>query len=219
MHLAFILDGNRRWAKREGLPSIEGHRRGLLTVRDQIIEACLEKGVAVLSLYTFSTENWKRTPLEVRGLMTLFEEMIDSQVEKYIDQGVRVRHIGRKDRLPKKVIEKLRESEEKTKHNSKLTICLAMDYGGHDEIARAVSKIDADEVTAEMIERNLDTAGLPAVDLLIRTGGEQRLSNFLIWQAAYAELKFLQKFLPELTKDDVVACIEEYQDRERRFGK
>ncbi len=221
MHIAFILDGNRRYAKKAGIPSIEGHRQGLITVRDRIIEVCLEQNVEVLTLYTFSTENWKRSNLEVNGLMKLFEEMIDSQIDTYMERGVRLKHLGRKDRLPKSVIKKLAEGEEKTKNNTTLTVCLAMDYGSQDEIVRAIARLaDSGERLAapEDFEKYLDTAGLPPVDLLIRTGGDQRISNFLLWQSAYAELKFLPQMLPELTKEDVVACIEEYRERERRFG-
>lgn len=205
-----------------GLPSIEGHRKGLLTVRDQIVEACLESDVQVLSLYAFSTENWSRSKTEVSALMKLFEEMIDAQVDKYLERGVRVRHIGRKDRLPQHLVAKLSDAEEKTKEKTNMTICLALDYGSQDEIMRAIERLAAsgERLADEKdFETFLDTAGLPPVDLLIRTGGDQRISNFLLWQSAYAELKFLPQFLPELTKQDVIDCIHEYRERERRFGK
>ncbi len=222
MHLAFILDGNRRWATEQGLPAIEGHRRGLLTVRDTIVEACLEHNVDVLSLYCFSTENWNRSKMEVSSLMMLFQEMIDTSISQYASRGIAVRHIGRKDRLPASLLASIDRAEHSIVGAPKLTVCLALDYGGQDEIVRAVQRVPQDELgalTTQTFTSYLDTTGLAPVDLLIRTGGDQRISNFLLWQSAYAELLFLPKFLPALTKVDIEQCLSEYEHRQRRFGK
>ena len=221
MHVAFILDGNRRYAKKMGIAGIEGHRRGLFIVRDHIVEACLEQGVQVLSLYCFSTENWKRSKPEVNGLMRLFHEMIDRHMREFTARGVAVRHIGRADRLPKSLLASIADAVQKNPQIPKLTVNVALDYGSQDEIVRAIQRLapaDMASLTPERFAAYLDTSGQPPVDLLIRTGGDLRISNFLLWQCAYAELVFLPQFLPQLTKQDVADCLRAFAERQRRFG-
>ncbi len=218
-HIGIILDGNRRWAKREGLTSFEGHQKGIDNMKN-IAEACLEHGIKVMTCYCFSTENWKRSPAEVNYLMRLFESYINKHLEEFHKKNVRLRHIGRHDRLPKTLLSSLQKAAETTKNNTDLTINLAINYGGRDEIVRAAKKAieEGIELTEESISTHLDTGEYPAPALIIRTSGEERLSNFLIWQAAYSEFFFIQKHFPELSKEDFAQIIKDFNQRNRRFG-
>jgi undecaprenyl diphosphate synthase len=217
-HLAIIIDGNRRWAKKRRLPGFEGHKKGFDKV-SEIGDYCLEKGVKILTLYCFSTENWKRSKAEVGYLMRLLAKAFSrEQVKKLNDGGVKMQALGQKERLPKFLQKKIERAEELTKNNKKGILNLAISYGGRAEIIQAVRKIRG-EITEKKLNDNLWTKGLPDPDLIIRTGGEQRLSNFLTWQSAYAELYFTDKYWPEFTKKDLDEAFEEYSKRSRRFGK
>ena len=219
-HLGVILDGNRRWAKERGLPTFEGHRRGAKKVK-KLVEWCLEKGISTLTIFVFSTENWKRTKLEVDYLMGLAKKAITVNLNEILKQGIRVKVIGSRERLPKSVREAIAETEERTKNNDKMTLNFALSYGGRGEIVEAVksiiqSKVAVGQVTEKLISQKLWTSDL---DLVIRTGREQRLSNFLIWQAAYSELYFFKKYWPDFTKKDLEKALLDYDWRQRRFGK
>lgn len=222
-HVAIIPDGNRRWAKAHGLPTLEGHRRGFEMAK-KIARKARELGVRVLTFWAFSTENWNRSPEEVGYLMKLYEKLIDDNLKEAIKDQVRLIHIGRVDRLPERLLIKLHNALDKTKDFTKHYLVIALDYGGHDEVLRAVSRLlraGVDTITERDIYQNLDTRDLPYpdVDLIIRTSGEMRTSGYLIWQAAYAEYMFTKKHFPEFTPEDFEACIEEYGQRQRRFGK
>ncbi len=219
-HLAIIIDGNRRWAKSKGLPSFEGHRKGFDKV-DKLGDYCLEKGVKVLTLYCFSTENWKRSKTEVSYLMRLLSKAFNREkIKKLNNRGVKMQVIGQKERLPKFLQKKIAKAEESTKNNKKGFLNLAISYGGRPEIVQAVKNIIKKglPVTEESINNNLWTKGLPDPDLIIRTSGEQRLSNFLTWQSAYSELYFPKKYWPDFSKKDIDKAFKEYSSRRRRFG-
>lgn len=222
-HIAIIMDGNGRWAKSRGLPRAEGHRQGTENLR-QIIRACVEFGVEILTIYAFSTENWRRPPLEVRLLMTILETVIDRELKELYQNGVQIRHIGRLDQIAPALQKKIQYACDYTKGNSRLILNVAFNYGGRDEIVHAVrqiiaSGIPADEVTEDVLNQYMFTGGLPDPDLVVRTSGELRLSNFLIWQAAYAEYYFTPVFWPDFNKDELRKAIQEYANRTRRFGK
>lgn len=213
-HVALIPDGNRRWAKEKGLSTYEGHKKGF----DQIVsigKKARKIGIKILTVWAFSTENWKRTPEEISYLMKLFEIMIGKFLRDAMKEEVRIIHLGRKDRLDKKLINKILEVEEKTKKFDKYYLCVALDYGGRDEIERAV------KVNKNNFSKFLDTKDLPYPDpdLIIRTGGEQRLSGFMLWQSQYSELKFVKKYLPDYSDLDFEKTIQEFSARQRRFGK
>ncbi len=223
-HLGVIIDGNRRWAKEKGLPSFEGHRRGLDNVR-RIGEWCYEKGVKIVSFYAFSTENWNRSKIEVTYLMKLLEEAVSG---KYLsdlhNKKIQLQIIGQKERLPKSLQDKIEKAEKLTKNNKNGIMNLAVSYGGRSEIAMAIKRIvenktPPEEITENLINENLWTKGLPFPDLIIRTGGEQRLSNFLIWQSAYSELYFTKKYWPDFNDNDLEKAFCDFAQRERRFGK
>lgn len=223
-HLGIIIDGNRRWAKKKGLPSFYGHKKGLDNVK-KILDYCLDKGVKVLTLYAFSSENWNRTKKEIEYLMKLFGETLNKKnIKDLNERGVKLRIIGQKEKLPQILQELIVKSEKETKNNKKGIINLAISYGGRPEIVQAVKsiinkKIPANKITEDTINNHLWTAGQPYPDLIIRTGGEHRLSNFLTWQSAYSELYFPKKFWPEFTTKDIDKAFEEYANRHRRFGK
>lgn len=222
-HIAIIMDGNGRWAKSRGLPRAEGHRQGTENLR-QIIRACVEFGVEILTIYAFSTENWRRPPLEVRLLMTILETVIDRELKELYQNGVQIRHIGRLDQIAPALQKKIQYACDYTKGNSRLILNVAFNYGGRDEIVHAVrqiiaSGIPANEVTEDVLNQYMFTGGLPDPDLVVRTSGELRLSNFLIWQAAYAEYYFTPVFWPDFNKDELRKAIQEYANRTRRFGK
>lgn len=222
-HVAIIMDGNGRWAQARGLPRIMGHRAGVEALRD-IIKACVEFGIPYLTVYAFSTENWARPKEEVNGLMNILEEMIDKEVPELHRQGVQIRHIGKLEGLRPDLQRKIQEAIALTRHNRRLVLCVAFNYGGRDEILQAVRKILAaglrpEEVTEETFTQYLYTAGIPDPDLVIRTSGEIRISNFLLWQAAYAEWYFTPVYWPDFDREEFRKALEAYAQRQRRFGR
>lgn len=222
-HIAIVMDGNGRWALSRGLPRLAGHRAGTENLR-RIIEACIEFGIPYLTIYAFSTENWGRPAEEVQGLMRIFEDVIDKELDHLHDQGVQVRHIGRLDRLNPTFQKKVLNAIELTKNNQRLTLCIAFNYGGRDEIVCAIQRmiqdgVQAEEVTDDLVNQYLFTAGVPDPDLIIRTSGELRGSNFLIWQGAYSEWYFPTAYWPDFDKEQLRLALEEYSHRERRYGR
>lgn len=221
-HVAVIMDGNGRWAKKRGLPRTAGHKEGLTSAK-KIVKAAANLGIKYITLYTFSTENWKRAKEEVGFLMNLIKSHLRAEFDFYKQNGIRVRQIGDLQGLPKDVQEEILNAEKDTEHFTGTTCILAINYGARNEIVRAVQKIidqnkKTAEITEETITSNLDTKDIPDVDLLIRTGGEQRLSNFLLWQNAYAEFVFTDKLWPDYDEEEFYKDIEEFQKRNRRFG-
>lgn len=212
--MAIIPDGNRRWAKKRGLPVIEGHRKGA-EVALKLLKKIKELDIKVLTFWAFSTENWRRKKEEQRALLSLFEKVADKYFNDVFKNKIHFVHIGRKDRISKKLREKITELEEKTKQFKDHYFVMALDYGGHDEISRAVEKY------GKNFAQFLDTRGLPYPnpDLVIRTSSEMRTSGFMIWQAAYSEWIFYPKYFPDFTPDDFEKCIEEFKRRQRRFGR
>ncbi|MEJ2183065.1 MAG: polyprenyl diphosphate synthase [Nitrospirota bacterium] len=221
-HVAVIMDGNGRWAAMRGLPRVEGHRRGAERAKE-VITASVEMGLGTLTLYTFSVENWQRPEDEVSLLMKLLEAYLRREASGLVRNGVRFRAIGQTWKLPGGVRALIRDLEEKTAQNTGLTLVAALSYGGRDEIVRAVRKalaagVEPGGFTEEALEGHLDTAGLPEPDLIIRTSGEMRLSNFLLWQSAYSELYFTSTLWPDFSKDEFLRALHDYRMRERRFG-
>ena len=226
-HVAVIMDGNGRWAKNRKLKRIDGHRAGIETVR-RIVRLAGEMGIGYLTLYTFSLENWGRPPLEIRGLMRLLADTLEREVPELNKNQVRIKTIGNILSLPKRNRDALKEAMEATSLNTGLTLILALNYGSRDEILRAVKKIghlikngelDPDDISPELIESSLDTAGIPDPDLLIRTSGEYRISNYLLWQLAYTELWITDILWPDFSNSDFLDALESFGNRERRFGK
>ncbi|MCS7251779.1 MAG: isoprenyl transferase [Anaerolineae bacterium] len=222
-HIAIIMDGNGRWAKARGLPRLAGHRAGTENLR-QVIEACADLGVRILTIYAFSTENWRRPPDEVYGLFDILEEMIDRELDSLDRNGVQIRHLGTMEGVPERLQQKIRTAIERTRGNSQLILCVAFNYGGRQEIVEAVRRMIADGLPPEavdesIISRYLYTAGLPDPDLIIRTSGEMRLSNFLLWQAAYSEFYVTPVYWPDFDREELLKAIEAYSRRERRFGQ
>lgn len=221
-HIGIIMDGNGRWAEMRGLPRIEGHRRGVTRVRE-IIETAYRMGVEVLTLYTFSIENWLRPDKEVTFIMDLLEETLKHEFSTFLEREIRFRVIGNREKLPEGLKNLIEYIERATEDNKRLTIQCALSYGGRDELLRAIRKavylnLSENEITEECINHLLDTSGIPDPDLIIRTGGEQRLSNFLLWQSAYSEFYFTPTLWPDFTKEELLESIYEYKTRERRFG-
>jgi undecaprenyl diphosphate synthase len=221
-HIAIIMDGNGRWAQSRGLPRLAGHRAGTENLRN-IIRACVEFGVKYLTIYAFPTENWGRPEEEVSGLMGIFDEVFERELAELHKQGARLNHIGNLDQVRPSLQEKVRKGMELTRNNDRLVLNVAFNYGGRDEIVQAVRSIVRDglkpeDVTEEIISQHLFTAGIPDPDLVIRTSGEQRISNFLIWQAAYAEWVFPQTYWPDFGREQLQAAIQEFGRRERRYG-
>lgn len=221
-HIAIIMDGNRRWAKNRGLPTLEGHRRGYNKMK-KVTEWCIKKGIKILTVYAFSTENWNRSQNEVNYLMDLFREALNRDITEMAKQGVQVKLIGQKERLAPDIQKMVKQAESKTKDNKKLLFQMAISYGGRPDIVQAVKKIanqkiPANKITEDLISKNLWTNGCPDPDLIIRTSGEYRLSNFLTWQSAYSELIFIKKHWPAFSEKDLELAIEEYNSRQRRFG-
>lgn len=216
-HLGFIVDGNRRWARERGLPTLEGHRRGIDLVAD-IAEECHKKGVKIVSFYIFSTENWNRSKEEVDYLMDLVEKCLKKFIKKCLKNDTRIAILGTKERLSDKLKTIVEEAEEKTKECKENILALCFNYGGKQEIVDAVNKIDG-EVTIDKIEENLYHPEVPPVDMVVRTSGEQRISGFMLWRMAYSEMLFLDKKWPDMTKEDVSMVLEEFANRNRRFGK
>ncbi len=225
-HVAIIMDGNGRWAQSRGKPRLFGHRAGARRVR-QIVEACPDLGVKYLTIFAFSTENWKRTQAEVSGLMLLFRRYIQKETQALVDNGIRVRFIGDRVKLDKKLVGLMDELERVTAHNELVNMTVALNYGGRDEVARATKRL-AEEVAAgrlkpedvneETLPHFLDTCVLPDPDLVIRTSGEARVSNFLLWQSAYSEYEFIDTLWPDFTPEIFAEVLNKYGTRERRFG-
>jgi undecaprenyl diphosphate synthase len=222
-HIAIIMDGNGRWAHKKALPRIAGHKQGVKSVRN-ITEICGELGVKYLTLYTFSEENWNRPQIEVLALMKLLVSSLKKEVRNLNDNNVCLTVIGDLNKMDDFVQDELNEAIDLTKHNSGLNLNLALSYGGRQEIITAFKRLyseinDPDEITEKRFESQLYTSNIPDPDLLIRTGGEMRVSNFLLWQIAYTELHISNTFWPEFGRDDLFIAINDYQKRERRFGK
>lgn len=222
-HIGIIVDGNRRWAKEKNYPSFIGHQKGAERI-DEIIKYAQELGIMIISIYAFSTENWKRDEKEVMNLMNLFNTYAKSKKEEVNNLGIQVRILGDFQGLPVFLQDSLIELIECSKNNEKMIVNLAINYGGRDELVRTFRKLlqinkSNLEITEELINLNLDTAGLPDPDLIIRTSGEQRLSNFLPWQATYAELYFPKVHWPDFNKEQLDIALDEFQNRQRRMGK
>lgn len=220
-HLGFICDGNRRWARSRGLPTLEGHRRGFNKV-EVIIDALKDTEVKYVSFFLFSTENWDRTAAEIDYLMDLARKKIDNLTKKAIEEGQRIVIMGRSDPVDPELWAKMLNAEEQTKDNAGLTICICFNYGGHWEIADAATKAIAAgelELSPETFRKYIYHPEVPDCDLIIRTSGEERISGFQLWRAAYSEFWFIQKHFPEIEAEDCMAALEEYHSRQRRFGK
>lgn len=221
-HIGIIMDGNGRWALARGLPRLAGHRAGTENLR-RVIEACIDFGIKYLTIYAFSTENWGRPAEEVQGLMGIFESVIDRELQELSDIGVQIRHIGRLDRLKPAFRDKVLHAIELTRLNDRLVLNIAFNYGGRDEIVCAIQRMIEDgvkpsEVSAELVNQYLFTAGVPDPDMIIRTSGELRASNFLIWQGAYSEWYFPDTYWPDFDRQELLKALNEYSHRERRYG-
>jgi undecaprenyl diphosphate synthase len=222
-HVAIIMDGNGRWAKARGLPRTEGHRQGTENLR-RILKAAVEFGIEILTIYAFSTENWKRPRAEVRVLMSILEMVIDRELRELNDSGVQIRHIGELDGIAPALQQKIRYACDFTRHNTKLILNVAFNYGGRDEIVHAVRRIVREGIAPEAIDEDLIssymyTSPLPDPDLIIRTSGEVRSSNFLVWQGTYSEYYFTPVYWPDFGKEELRAALLEYSRRTRRFGQ
>ena len=226
-HIAIIMDGNGRWAEMKGKPRVYGHKNGVTSVKE-VIEGCREIGVNYLTLYAFSTENWNRPKMEVRTLMALLVSSLRKELNTLVKNNIKLNTIGNIENLPEKAQAELAEVIEKTKNNASLTLTLALSYGSREEIVNVIrniskkvvnNQIGLEEINENIINNHLYTFSLPDVDLLIRTSGEKRISNFLLWQIAYAELYFTNTLWPDFRKENLFNAIVDYQQRERRFGK
>jgi len=222
-HVAMIMDGNGRWALQRGLPRLAGHKAGTENLR-RVIRSTVEFGIKYLTIYAFSTENWGRPPEEVKGLMYILEDVIDHELNELHKEGVQLRHIGRLERLAPSLQEKVLDAIEVTKDNSRLILNIAFNYGGRDEIVQAIQRMMKDgmtpeKVTDDLVSQYLYTAGVPDPDLIIRTSGELRVSNFLIWQAAYSEWYITPTFWPDFDKEEYRRALEAFSQRDRRYGK
>ena len=221
-HIGYIVDGNRRWAQKHGLPTYEGHLAGYNAITDVAL-ASFDAGVSFVSAYIFSTENWKRSEDEVGKLMSLVLRLLTSDVTILEKNNVRLRILGSRDGVSDKILAAIADAEKRTENNTHGTLALCFNYGGQLEIVDACKKVvqsgvTAGEITPELIAQNLYAPEVPPADLIVRTSGEQRLSNFMLWRAAYSEFLFLEKQWPDMTKEDVTAILEEYERRGRRFG-
>jgi undecaprenyl diphosphate synthase len=220
--VAIIMDGNSRWAAERGLSVADGHREGTRALR-RTVEAAIDVGIGSLTVYAFSTENWLRPPAEVDALMEIFGETIRRELPDLAEQGVRTRFVGRRDRVSPELQEQMAELERETAHRDRLDLWIAFDYGGRAELAEAARRIveeglGPEEIDEDVVARHLYAPELPDPDLLIRTSGELRISNFLLWQLAYSELVFTDRRWPEFGPDDLRAAVAEYSERQRRFG-
>ena len=225
-HIAIIMDGNGRWAKERGFPRLEGHRAGAESVRE-VMEACIELGVEYLTLYAFSSENWSRPATEVAALMGLLDRFLKEKAKDLDRQNVRLLAIGQLDRLPMKTRDLIDRIQARTAGHTKMTLVLALSYGGREEIVSAAKSLAVDavagkilpsEIDCELFASRLQTAGIPDPDLLVRTSGEMRVSNFLLWQISYSEMVIVKKFWPDFRQGDLFEAVREYQRRHRRFG-
>jgi len=222
-HVAIIMDGNGRWAKKRGLPRLAGHNAGGDNIRP-VVKIFADSGVKYLTLYMFSTENWNRPRIEVTGLLSLLARKIDRETRAFHQENIRLVHLGRLDRLSQILRKKVQAAVDLTKDNSGLTLCLAFDYGGRDEIVRAArcvasAAIPCDNIDESVLGRYLYLPDIPDPDLVIRTGGESRLSNFLLWQTAYSELYFTPVLWPDFGRTDIEEALSDYERRQRRFGR
>jgi undecaprenyl diphosphate synthase len=226
MHIAIIMDGNGRWAKERGLPRAEGHRAGAESIRE-VTEACIELGVKYLTLYAFSSENWNRPKNEVDALMKLLDRFLDDKAQELDRQNIRLHAIGDLDRLPAATRKRLDRIQQQTKHHDSMTLVLALSYGSREEITHAVrsiasgvaaGRISPEEIDGQLVSQHLYTRDIPDPDLLIRTSGEMRLSNFLLWQISYSEIVIVKKMWPDFRQGDLFAAVDEYKKRHRRFG-
>ena len=225
-HVAIIMDGNGRWAKKKGLPRIAGHKEGVNKVKE-IIETSIELNLKFLTLFAFSSDNWRRPKSEVKDLMSLLNNYLDNEIEEYLKRNVRLRVIGSRERLHNKIVKKINKIEIITKKNNGLQLTIALDYSGREDILFAMKetfkrnvkdKHDIDEIDCKLFSQNLMTYELPDPDLIIRTSGEIRLSNFFLWQSAYSEFDFVECYWPDFNKEHFIACVKKYQNRERRYG-
>ncbi len=225
-HVAIIMDGNGRWAKERGFPRLEGHRAGAESVRE-VMEACIDLGVEYLTLYAFSSENWSRPATEVKALMSLLDRFLDEKAKDLDRQNVRLLAIGQLDRLPEKTRDLIERIKARTANHTTMTLVLALSYGGREEIVSAARSLATDavagnispaEIDSDLFASRLQTAGIPDPDLLVRTSGEMRVSNFLLWQISYAEIVIVKKFWPDFRQGDLFEAVEEYKRRHRRFG-
>ena len=225
-HVAVIMDGNGRWARERGMPRVEGHRQGVDAVRDTT-EACAELGIPHLTLYTFSTENWKRPLTEVSALMKLLIQALKKEAKPFHENNIRLNAVGSIDQLPERAQEELRSVMAETASNTRMTLTLALSYSGKWYLTASMKKLAAqvqtgklppDEITEETIANQLSTASMPDPDLMIRTGGEKRISNYMLWQLAYSELHFSDVYWPDFRRQHLFQAVRDFQDRERRFG-
>lgn len=221
MNVGLIADGNRRWAKEKNLPTKKGHLQGFLAIKEEILPILREQGVKNFAVYAFSTENWKRAPLEIKNLLELFSEIFEQWADELLEEKIRLIHTGRKDRLPKKLLEKIQKLENQSKNFEDFTIYLCLDYGSENEVVRCVNKFFEENqketkiLTEEKLRKILE---VPMLDLIIRTGGEKRLSNFCLYQASYAEFYFIKKTLPDVKKIDTKKIMTDFLQRDRRKG-
>lgn len=221
-HVGIILDGNRRWAKRNGITSFEGHKRGA-EVFKEVSVAAFEQGIKYLSAYVFSAENWQRTEDEVSYLMNLIVKGVEKYLDEFNNKGIKIVILGCRDKLNAAVLKSIGRTEQKTKNNKNGTLAICLNYGGHQEIVDAVNKFftnnpDKNTISVEDLEQNLYSPYIPPVDLLIRTSNEQRISGFMLWRIAYAEFVFSEKLWPDFSEDDLIKALQEYKNRQRRFG-
>ena len=221
-HIAIIMDGNRRWAREKGLPDIMGHREGVKTV-DRITEECAKLGVKALTLYAFSSENWSRPKAAVDALMSLFKKSMQNYTKKAKENNIKMNFIGSTEGLSESLIEDMNKSKEETSDNTGLILTIAINYGARQEILDAVNEIcsagSGGKIDEELFEKHLYTSGLPELDLMIRTSGEMRISNFLLWQAAYSEIYVTDTLWPDFNEDSLKKALDEYNRRERRYGE
>ena len=221
-HVAIIMDGNGRWAAKRYMPRLAGHRAGTNNI-SKVVEALAIRGIKYLTIYAFSTENWNRSDSEVTGLMSILEDVIETQTNILHDKGVKIKHIGRIDRISESLSRSIKKAEDITRNNEALILNVAFDYGGRSEIVDAIRKLISDginyeQIDEEQVSKYLYTNGIPDPDLIIRTAGELRLSNFLLWQSAYSEYYCTQTLSPDFDEDDIDEALEAYSSRQRRFG-
>ncbi len=221
-HIGYILDGNRRWAKQHGVPTYEGHLAGYTALKD-MIEATADAGVEYISFYTFSTENWNRAEDEVRGIMKLIRMLFKTDIKELTKKGYKLVVLGGRDNLPDDIIKMMEEAEAMSAGGTKATLAMCFNYGGQQEIVAATKRIladgvQADTLTPEVFAQYLDHPDVPPVDLVVRTSGEQRISNFMLWRSAYSEFLFIEKYWPDMRPEDVAVILEEYNRRDRRHG-
>lgn len=221
-HIGYILDGNRRWAKKHGLPTYEGHLAGYNALKD-VIEASADAGVKYISFYTFSTQNWNRAESEVNGIMRIIRRLFKSDIKQLVKDGYKLVVLGTREGLPNDINKMIDKAQEVSADNTRATLAMCFNYGGQEEIVRAVQRLveqktSPENITLESFANVLDHPEVPPCDLIVRTSGELRLSDFMLWRAAYSEFMFLDKFWPEMTPEDVTAILKEYSKRQRRFG-